>query len=296
MVSMSSTLEVFVLSYNNSKYIESTVESLACQKECEVSITIIDDCSTDNSIDILNRLKELYSFTLIVNPKNLGIVKNVNKAIKLAKLEYFALHSSDDLSDPYRFSHQLQQLYQYPEVDFVVSDMKIIGHNRKNPKKLISKRFNINDILNLKSKTTGCVTYRTAAIKLITLNEKYISEEPQIHLKVLLEGSGFWLKDNFLGFEYRVHEANLTNTRMPEMLLQHMDLIQDMQHQMKVDLSQYSNYVRSAYISSLAENNTFLAFKILICNYRVFFSKGIFRILIKILLPYDAIKLFKKKS
>jgi glycosyltransferase involved in cell wall biosynthesis len=287
------SIEVFILSYNNSQYIESTIKSILHQKSCTILLTVIDDCSTDDSLYLLNMLQKKYLFSLIVNTKNLGVVKNVNHAIKLAKSEYFSIHPSDDISDIGRFSHQLEQLSIFPEVDFIISSMEIMGY-RKNQTKLMSNTFDIYDLLNRKVATNISVTYRTSAIKQVVLNENYISEEPQIFYEVLLNGRGLGLKDNFICYRYRMHELNLTSTRMPEMMIQNIELIKNLRNRVDMDLSPYISYLKSIYVSSLAEVSSILAFKEILYDYRILFEGNTIRIIAKILLPRVMIKFFKK--
>ena len=51
----------------------------------KIELIIVNDCSPDNTKEVLKKLQKKYKFTIINNPKNLGKVQSVNKAIKKQK-------------------------------------------------------------------------------------------------------------------------------------------------------------------------------------------------------------------
>lgn len=90
-------LSVIVPNYNNSKYLSDCLNSIINQTYKDLEIIIVDDCSTDNSIEIIqdyllqdNRIK------LIVNKTNQGISKVRDIGIKYAKTKWITTLDSDD--------------------------------------------------------------------------------------------------------------------------------------------------------------------------------------------------------
>ena len=77
-------ISVLIPNYNDSENLEKTIISIIRQKLKPIEILIVDDGSTDNSIQIIKKLKsnfgEIIKFRR--NKKNLGIAKSVNQNLK----------------------------------------------------------------------------------------------------------------------------------------------------------------------------------------------------------------------
>lgn len=82
--------------YNKGEYIGETIQSILDQTYKNFELIIVDNASTDNSMEVINsfsdRRMEVYR-----NDTNIGGVENVNKCIEYAKGDCFALFHSDDL-------------------------------------------------------------------------------------------------------------------------------------------------------------------------------------------------------
>jgi glycosyltransferase involved in cell wall biosynthesis len=92
---MSIKVSIITLSYNGEKYIRETIDSCLNQTYPNVEIIVIDDCSSDNTINILKEYGE--KIRLYQNEENQGISKNLNRAVNLSQGEYFTLLGHDDL-------------------------------------------------------------------------------------------------------------------------------------------------------------------------------------------------------
>lgn len=88
-------IQVIMSSYNGEKYIKQQIESIFNQIDCQISLLIRDDGSTDDTVNIINEISKKYDIKLI---------KGDN--LKPAKSFLEALKSSDDEYDYYAFSDQ----------------------------------------------------------------------------------------------------------------------------------------------------------------------------------------------
>ena len=77
------TLGVLIQNFNYGCFLEEAFNSILVQTYKPDKLYIIDDCSTDNSLEIIAKLKKKYPFELISNEKNIGCVKTLNKIINL---------------------------------------------------------------------------------------------------------------------------------------------------------------------------------------------------------------------
>jgi glycosyltransferase involved in cell wall biosynthesis len=100
--------------YNGERFLREAISSILLQTFQDFELLIIDDGSTDRSVEII------YSFDdprirLYFNEKNLGISETLNKGIMLASAELIARMDADDISDPFRLEKQYNYMLEHPE-------------------------------------------------------------------------------------------------------------------------------------------------------------------------------------
>lgn len=102
-------VSVCIPTYNGTKYLRPCLDSVAAQTLHDLEILVIDDCSTDNTASIAEEYAEHDSrFRIVVNNKNLGLVGNWNKCIRLARGEWLKFAFQDDLLTPDCLEQMLQ--------------------------------------------------------------------------------------------------------------------------------------------------------------------------------------------
>lgn len=90
-------ISVIIPIYNTAQYIVRCIESIEKQDLADIEIICIDDCSTDNTLEILNRISEKYSNIVVLRNKiNMGLSFTRNIGIKNAKGKYVFFVDSDD--------------------------------------------------------------------------------------------------------------------------------------------------------------------------------------------------------
>lgn len=119
---MSNPLISVIMSVYNTKqeYLRISIESILAQSFGDFEFIIVDDCSTDGSLDIIQeyagRDKRI---VVICNENNLGLTKSLNIALKKAKGKYIARMDADDYSVPNRFQIQVNYLEKHIDVGAV---------------------------------------------------------------------------------------------------------------------------------------------------------------------------------
>lgn len=87
--------------YNGEKYLREQIDSILSQTIQDFELIVCDDCSTDSTIDILNKYQQSDKRIKVYrNDSNLGFKKNFEKAISLCHGEYIALSDQDDIWMP----------------------------------------------------------------------------------------------------------------------------------------------------------------------------------------------------
>ncbi len=130
--------------YNKEDYIKSTLNCVINQNYQSFEIIIVNDGSTDRSINIVNQFKD--SRIVIINQENQGLSTARNVGITAAKGEIIALIDADDLWNE-SFLKSIYSLYcKFPEISFFGTDYS----EKYNNNLIIETKKNIN--LNLKNK------------------------------------------------------------------------------------------------------------------------------------------------
>lgn len=98
-------LTYIVTSYNYGRYLNENLESLCCQwtEKTPFNILVVDDGSTDDSINIINSYSEKYNFvSLLTHPgnKNAGLINSMKLALNAVDTPWVAFLESDDFSKP----------------------------------------------------------------------------------------------------------------------------------------------------------------------------------------------------
>lgn len=113
-------VSVLLPCYNAERFVEETMDSLLNQTYTNFEIVAINDCSTDSTLQILNRLAEKDSrIKVFNNEKNLKLIKTLNHGIDLCKGEYIARMDADDIALPERLEKEVRFLNENKDYDIV---------------------------------------------------------------------------------------------------------------------------------------------------------------------------------
>jgi len=100
-------VSIIVTTYNSEKFVENCINSLLNQTIDNIEITVVDDASTDNTVEILRKYS---SIKVIELNENRGTYHARNIGIQYSSGEFITFQDSDDWSHPERVSIQLQHL------------------------------------------------------------------------------------------------------------------------------------------------------------------------------------------
>ena len=106
---------------NVEKYLTQCLNSLVSQTLQEIEIICINDGSTDNSLQIINRFAEKDKRIVIIDKPNSGYGDSMNRGLEIAKGEYIGIVESDDFADCDMFE-QLYNLTDHGSIDIVRSN------------------------------------------------------------------------------------------------------------------------------------------------------------------------------
>ncbi|WP_144374057.1 glycosyltransferase family 2 protein, partial [Vogesella urethralis] len=122
-------VSVVVMSYNNQRYIEQTVSSVLAQTGVNLELIVVDDHSSDDTVDILQKYKTDSRFSLIVHPVNLGIIKNGSYCLTVGSGKYVTVIGSDDFMLPGHLSSLVSAMESHPECDLAYTQCTWVDEN-----------------------------------------------------------------------------------------------------------------------------------------------------------------------
>ena len=205
-------VSIIMPNFNSAKFINETVDSVINQSYKNWELIIVDDCSTDNSIEILSQYTD-DRIRLIKSEQNYGAALSRNKAIEAANGSWIAFLDSDDLWAYDKLEKHLSFMVDKSAV-FSCTDYKVIDGDRKEVSQFSPKKdeYFYNDIL--KHNCIGCSTAIYDAKKLgkvyMPLAEK--REDFACWLEILKRGYSVCYFHEFLA-EYRVHGKSVSSKK-----------------------------------------------------------------------------------
>jgi len=142
-------VSVIISAFNAENTIEKSVESISHQSYKNLEILVSDDCSSDNTYEMLIKMNSKDERIVVIkNQKNLGLTKSLNNLLNLASGKYIARHDADDISKKIRIERQLNYLLE-KNFDAVCCLAKIIDEERIIPN--ISRFVNPKFVMKIKN-------------------------------------------------------------------------------------------------------------------------------------------------
>jgi glycosyltransferase involved in cell wall biosynthesis len=101
-------ISVIVTNYNHAKYLDERMDSLLKQTYPNLEIIVIDNCSTDNSLEVLAKYKKYNHVKIVALEKNGGCLNSCNMGVRMSQGRFFIFSEADDYCAP----QQIELLYK----------------------------------------------------------------------------------------------------------------------------------------------------------------------------------------
>ncbi|MGI9069497.1 MAG: glycosyltransferase family 2 protein [Pyrinomonadaceae bacterium] len=128
---------VVIPTYNRAAFIEATLESVLSQTYPHYEIIVVDNCSTDNTDEVLQPLIRADRIQFIRHEQNYERARSRNTGMSVAKGDFVTLLDSDDFMYPDNLADAADYARAHPEMkcfhnlyEFVDSDRKVLQQNR----------------------------------------------------------------------------------------------------------------------------------------------------------------------
>lgn len=128
-------VSVVVISYNSSKTIEETLDSIKAQTYDNIELIISDDHSIDNTCEVVSRWLQINSgcfarAILMCSEKNSGPTGNANRGISNSNGAWFKLIAADDALLPNCISDNVEFIMNNPEAQIIFSRVSALGEGK----------------------------------------------------------------------------------------------------------------------------------------------------------------------
>jgi glycosyltransferase involved in cell wall biosynthesis len=121
---MEPLISVVIPNYNHGLLISDCIDALKKQTEKRFEVIIIDDASTDDSVEIISKcIQDDSRFKLFLHQKNFGVIFTLNAGISKSKAPFRYLGAADDITLPNLFANLYSVLYQEPDIAFAVCEV-----------------------------------------------------------------------------------------------------------------------------------------------------------------------------
>ncbi|MDY0281978.1 MAG: glycosyltransferase [Salinivirgaceae bacterium] len=122
-------VSVLMAVYNGSRWLGEAIESVLGQTFTDFEFIIVNDGSTDDSLNIIQKYANQDSRIVLVSKENTGVADSANCGLHLANGKLVARMDADDICKPYRLHKQVAFLKAHPEVALVSGAMEYIDEN-----------------------------------------------------------------------------------------------------------------------------------------------------------------------
>ncbi len=122
-------VSILIPTFNRVDYLKEAINSAVNQTYPNIEILVLDDCSTDETIDISKAYTDIKNVTFIRNEHNIGFINNWNKAVSLSSGEYIKIMGDDDMLENNCIAEQVKILNKHCNVGTVCCDYFIIDEN-----------------------------------------------------------------------------------------------------------------------------------------------------------------------
>ena len=244
-------ISVLLCTYNDEKYIYKAVKSILDQTFEDFEFIIINDGSTDKTLDILKQFDD--KRLILIDKPNTGLTDSLNLGVSIAKSNWIARMDGDDISIKTRFEEQIK---------YIDDNVAVIGTQCK----FIDEEGNQIATVSLP------LTHNEILKKGTSFRTMYIHPSVLINKELLLKSGGYddyldsaedldlWLKLSHYGklvnidsvlLKYRKHQNQISITKRKEQLLYATISI------LKNKNKNYGNFSKKEYFTlrNVIENN-----------------------------------------
>ncbi len=211
--------------YNAGRYLDAAIESVLNQTFRDFELIIINDASTDNSLELIFGYND-DRIRIITNESNQGITKSLNHALMICQAPFIARMDADDIMHSDRLKKQYDLMSTNSDIAVLATRIELINEdgdvtgNWNTDAETISER----DIRHVMSKT-NCIAHPSVMMRMDIAREFLYrdnqkgAEDWDLWLRILNRGYRILKLDEVL-LSYRIHPSSITASKKVEDVLE----------------------------------------------------------------------------
>lgn len=215
-------VSIIMPSWNTGRFIAESIQSVIDQTYKKWELIIVDDCSTDNTDEVVATFKD-DRIKYLKNKKNSGAALTRNRAMREAQGEWIAFLDSDDLWTPQKLEYQIKFMkknnlvFSYHEYEKIDEESKPLNIFVSGPR-VVTKRKMYN------YGYPGCLTfmYNAKTMGLIQIKDIKKNNDYAILLQLCKKADCVLMKKNLA--KYRIRKKSISHDKLRKKLKSHYDL------------------------------------------------------------------------
>lgn len=221
---MNQKVDILLATYNGEKYIKEQVESILNQTYENIQIIISDDCSTDNTRQVLKEYENNEKIKIFYQEKNLGYVKNFEFLLKQVKSNLYMLSDQDDVWKKEKVEKSVEKI-ESEKLDLVFGDLEVVDENLNTLYKSYNRYMHLIHKIKKYQKDyrlqylyncmTGCtiISRKNWIDKVLPFptNSKYMIHDYWLGLVIALNGKVGYIEEPYI--LYRQHGKNQVGSK-----------------------------------------------------------------------------------
>lgn len=242
-------VSIIMPNYNCGSFIRETVNSVLNQTYPNWELIIVDDCSTDNSVEIIKELQASDArIKLFINEKNSGAAASRNLAMREATGKWIAFLDSDDLWLAEKLEKQLSFMaengyaFSYTKYEHIDEDSKPVNIVVCGPKKLTKRKMR-------RCCYPGCLTvmYDAEAVGLIQIPDEIGNGENDyaIWLEAVKKADCYYMDEILAG--YRVRGNSLSHKASKSKLMRNFYVLHTVGEKRSAFVSAFATFKNCVY-------------------------------------------------
>jgi radical SAM superfamily enzyme YgiQ (UPF0313 family)/glycosyltransferase involved in cell wall biosynthesis len=213
-------VSIVVTMYNRESYIEQCINSILTQDYANLEIILIDDCSTDGTVDRVKKYLNDDRVKLYVNKENIGVYKNCEEALKYVTGEWVVFLASDDyFVDNTFISQAVEKTKKFSGIVVVCGSVKLLYEDKNqvydigdavegifDGKEVFLQGVHIWD--NFFRTSIGAMIMKTSLIKNVNIFASSVPDNDiEIFFRLCLKGKIY--KTGKPAMMFRIHKNNM---------------------------------------------------------------------------------------
>ena len=206
-------IDIIIPNYNKGKFIKECLDSVLNQTYKYWRIYLIDDCSSDNSKEILKTYENIENINLFFLKDNSGPSYCRNFGIKNSNSEFISFLDADDFWPKFKLQNQIEIMHKY-NFDFTFTDLKYFYNSKREliHSTSLPKIYNFKNFVNSSTMSTSSIMVKRKIISDISFkNVKH--EDYLFKCEILKRGINAIKIDNSFVY-YRINKKNRSSNKI----------------------------------------------------------------------------------